>query len=76
MIRRPIRLLSAAEAEKLLGIPAARVRKWHQLHKVTGLYAYGLDRSRRPLYLESDLRRLNAGKRIRDDDGERLDDSK
>lgn len=46
------RLLSAQEAERLLGIPAGTVRAW----KARGqLHHWGLDEQHRPLYYESDL---------------------
>jgi hypothetical protein len=57
------RLLSAAEAERLLGIPAVRVRQWKHVGKI---WAMGLDGSGRPLYRESDLIALRDRTRTRD----------
>lgn len=59
------RLLSARDAEKLLGMPASTVRTWAGRHRATGLYSAGLDRCGRPLYRESDLIRLRRGECIR-----------
>ena len=47
-----VRLLSAAEAERHLGIPSATVRSWALRGK---LLSSGLDRSGRPLYAEANL---------------------
>ncbi|HXR41469.1 MAG TPA: hypothetical protein VN738_03615 [Acidothermaceae bacterium] len=49
------RLISAAEAEHQLGVPARRVRVWAYRRK---LFATGLDASNRPLYKEADIRAL------------------
>lgn len=51
------RLISAAEAEHQLGVPARRVRVWACRRK---LFATGLDASNRPLYKEADIRALIA----------------
>jgi hypothetical protein len=57
------RLLSAAEAERLLGIRAGTVRQW----KYRGLlWHYGLDRYGRPLYKEHDLIALRDRTMTRD----------
>lgn len=51
------RLVSAAEAAKLLDIPATRIRQWASRGRI---HAVGLDVSRRPLYdLDAIKRRAN-----------------
>lgn len=51
-------MVSAAEAERILGIPAARVRQWA---KRGHIHAAGLDQSGRPLYdLDTLKRRAEA----------------
>lgn len=67
------RKLSARDAEKLLGIPAATIYVWHHRRAATGLYPVGLDCYGRPLYRQSDLQRLRRGQRIRHPDGDHLD---
>lgn len=57
------RLLSAAEAERLLGIRANTVSVWR--HRGI-IFPMGLDRSRRPLYRESDLLAARDRKLTRD----------
>lgn len=64
------RLLSALDAEKLLGIPRATVRSWHQRQRATGLKPKGKDQRGAYLYLGIDLIRLRRGERIRHADGE------
>lgn len=66
------RLLSAAEAERVLGIRASTVRTWHSRTATTGLYSAGLDASGRPLFYEADLVALKLKKQVRDKRGERL----
>lgn len=65
------RLVSAVEAEKLLGIPATTVRTWHHRSRFTGLFSAGLDRYSRPLFYEADLLVRKMRMRIRDKDGRR-----
>lgn len=48
-------LYSAAEAERLFGIPAATVRSWARRQRI---WSYGLDERNRPLYDRPDLLRL------------------
>ena len=67
------RLLSARDAEKLLGIPAATIRSWHRRHHATGLYPTGLDPRGHPLFAEYDLIRLRQGETLRHPDGTRSD---
>lgn len=62
---------TATEAERALGIPATRIRKWAQRRARTGLEAVGLNWRSEPLYWEADLRALERGERVRDDRGER-----
>lgn len=49
------RLLSAMDAEKVLGIPAGTVRSWFSRRRMTGLYDYGRDRRGHPMFREADL---------------------
>lgn len=49
------RLLSAADAEKVHGIPAATVRSWYRRRRTTGLYDYGRDQRNHPMFRERDL---------------------
>jgi hypothetical protein len=49
------RLLSARDAEKVLGIPAATVRSWFRRRKATGLYDFGRDQRNHPMFRERDL---------------------
>jgi hypothetical protein len=65
------RLLSAAEAHRLLGIPASTVRTWHHRQRWTGLYSAGLDKNRRPLFYEADLLALKLRRQVRDKRGRR-----
>lgn len=51
----PRHLYTAAESERVLGIPAATVRTW-AFRKL--IYAYGLDDRDRPMYDRDDLVRL------------------
>lgn len=61
------RLLSARDAEKVLGIPAATVRQWfHRRHR-TGLWDYGRDQRNHPMFRESDLIALRDRRRPRVD---------
>lgn len=73
-VRLPVghRLLSALEAEKLLGIPRATVRSWQRRHRATGLFPAAIDRRGVPLFREIDLLDLRHGRKIRDADGERI----
>lgn len=58
-------LLSAAEAERALRIPAATIRSWARRRV---LWPYGLDERRRPLYDRADLIKLrDRGWRARTD---------
>jgi hypothetical protein len=66
------RLLSAHDAEKVLGIPRATVRSWAHRHAATGLFAVQKDRRGVDIYLESDLLRIRRGERIRHADGTRI----
>ncbi len=65
------RLLSPAEAQQHLDIPASTVRTWHQRRSRTGLYAAGM-LGRAPLFYEADLIAAQRGLRVRDDRGERI----
>lgn len=65
------RLLSPAEAQQHLGIPASTIRTWHQRRTTSGLYSAGL-LGRAPLFYEADLLAAKRGLPIRGDDGERL----
>ena len=56
----PRRLLSAADAEKALGIPAATVRSWARRKRI---WSYGLDARRDPLYDHDDLIRMRSRSR-------------
>jgi transposase len=58
-------LLSAADAQKVLGIPSATVRSWFARKDRTGLYSRGLDRRGNPLFWRQDLEKLRRGERIR-----------
>lgn len=48
-------LFSAAEAERVLDIPAATVRSWALRKRI---WSFGLDERNRPLYDRDDLVRL------------------
>lgn len=61
------RLLSARDAEKVLGIPAATVRTWFHRRRWTGLYDFGRDQRNHPLFRESDLIALKTRRRTRVD---------
>ena len=58
------RLLSARDAEKLLGIAARRVRVWWFRRSQTNLWDYGTDRSGHPLFRSCDLAALARGERL------------
>lgn len=45
-------LFGAAEAERILGIPAATIRSWARRRRI---YPYGLDERGRPLFDRDDL---------------------
>lgn len=62
---------TATEAERALGIPATRIRKWAQRRRRTGLEAVGHNWRSEPLYWEADLRALERGERVRDEHGNR-----
>lgn len=66
------RLLSAADAQKVIGIPAARIRKWAERKDRTGLERAGIGWRDYPLYWEADLIALMRGIPIRDEQGFRL----
>lgn len=66
------RLLSARDAERTLGIPASTVSTWHSRKEQTGLYSFGLDTRRNPLFYEVDLIVLRRGLRVMDDEGQRI----
>lgn len=66
------RPLSALDAEKVLGIPAATVRSWYYRRDRTGLHAVGLDGKDNPMFYESDLIALRRGEQLRDEQGARL----
>lgn len=66
------RLLSARDAQVVLGIPASTVNTWHSRKMHTGLYSRAVDGRRRPLFYESDLIALRCGRPIRDDTGSRI----
>lgn len=59
------RLLSAQDAEKVLGIPAATVRSWFRRQRMTGLYDFGRDHRNHPLFRERDLLGLRDKNRAR-----------
>jgi len=59
------RLLSARDAEKVLGIPAATVRSWWHRRRRNGLYDYGRDKRNNPMFREQDLLALWDGRRLR-----------
>lgn len=65
------RLLSPAEAQRHLGIPASTVRTWHHRRHWTGLYPAALDRHHRPLFHEADLLALKLRRQVRDKHGRR-----
>lgn len=65
------RLLSPAEAQQHLGIPASTIRTWHQRRARTQLYSAGL-LGRAPLFYEADLLAAQRGLPIRDDRGVRI----
>ena len=65
------RLLSPAEAQQHLGIPASTIRTWHQRRDRTQLYAAGM-LGRAPLFYEADLLAVQRGLTIRDEHGERV----
>lgn len=58
MTERPPRLLSAAEAERELGIPAGTVRSWFSRRKMTGLWDMARDNRNQPLFDEDLLLQL------------------
>jgi hypothetical protein len=53
-----VKLLSATEASKLLGIPAPTVRTWYHRRERTGLYAIEYDKRGAPRFAEAELIRL------------------
>jgi len=53
--QQPSRLLSAVDAERVLGIPASTVRSWWRRRQRTGLWDYGRDRRNHPLFDEQHL---------------------
>lgn len=61
------RLLSARDAEKVLGIPASTVRTWFQRKARTGLWDYGRDQRGHPMFREADLIALRDRRRPRID---------
>lgn len=65
------RRLSAADAERFLGISGSTVRTWHQRREHTGLYPIGYDRNGAPLFWEADLIVLIRKLTLRDAEGER-----
>ena len=65
-------LLSAPQAQNVLGIPAQNVRKWASRGKNTGLCVVGSDPRGYPMYYEADLIALSRGMKIRDEDGNRV----
>jgi hypothetical protein len=66
------RLLSAADAERVLGIPRSTVATWHQRRERTGLYPAAKDSRNDPLFYEVDLIVLSRKLPLRDEAGERL----
>jgi hypothetical protein len=52
-------LYTAAEAERVLGIPAGTVRAWFCRKRI---YHYGLDERHRPMFDRDDLVRLRDRK--------------
>lgn len=66
------RLLSAAEAQRLLGIKAGTVRSWALRRHRTGLYSGGVDNRGAPVYWEADLLAIASKQRLRDYSGNRL----
>lgn len=65
------RLLTAHDAQQVLGIPASTVTTWHHRRLQTGLYSRAYD-ERRPLFYESDLIALRCGQPVRDAEGNRI----
>ena len=65
-VRQPARLLSAADAERVLGIPASTVRSWWRRRARTQLWDYGRDARNHPLFDELDLVALRDRTRSRD----------
>lgn len=65
------RLLSARDAEIVLGIPAATVRSWFRRRERTGLWDFGRDRRNHPLFYEADLLALKRRQRVREKAGRR-----
>ena len=59
------RSLSARDAEKVLGIPAATVRSWHHRRARTRLESVGVDRRGHPLFREEDLVNLRDRRRLK-----------
>jgi DNA-binding transcriptional MerR regulator len=56
------RLVSAAEAARLTGIPAGTIRHWAARQR---LFSVGLDKDGRPLYRLSEIKALRAATRRR-----------
>lgn len=56
-------LYTAAEAERVLRIPAATVRSWARRKRI---HPYGLDAQRNPMYDRDDLVTLRDRSRTRD----------
>lgn len=58
-------LLSARDAEKLLGIPSTTVRSWHHRRGRTGLQSVGVNRSGHALFHREDLIALRDKHRLK-----------
>lgn len=58
-------VLSALDAEKLLGIPAATVRSWWHRKATTGLRSAGVDRRGHNLFRREDLIALRDKRRLK-----------
>lgn len=65
------RLLSARDAEKVLGIPASTIRTWYARRRTNGLYEFGRDKRNAPLFRATDLTALRAGHTLREPTGAR-----
>lgn len=62
----PHRLLSARDAEKVLGIPASTIRTWYARRETNGLYEYGRDNRNAPLFRATDLTALRTRRALRE----------
>lgn len=60
---RVLHLFTAAEAETVLGIPAATVRSWARRERI---YAFGLDEANRPMYDRDHLVTMRDARQYRE----------